>query len=321
MALAVLTGVASASGIRYTWKAQGGGFFDSFTQRPLDKATVYLFDAGVCSPSNLVETAKGGAALAGQPFVLAKELADGVIVSGDEFIYDGEAVGVVWSAYMATELEKDGKRYVYVSSEVEVMALDRGFPTDIAFNCQFAYASSVKDAKTHNGPGWYEVGVVSVMKTICPGKGSDEMEILATSEDTAVDLVKVVTPDAEIVSDADYAKYFKLTATPTTAGKFLVRAELDAEAIGLDKTVESFAAVLADLAQKGGATVTVEIECRPGLSYRVLSATAVSGTYAKGEATPLATGAKTEVKVDVPEGGKAFFKIEANAQPGDEFCL
>ena len=307
IAVCCAASVAGAADIHYRWKAQGGGFLDPVTQVPLDNEKVYLFDANVCSPNNLVENAKGGAPLVGQSYILAKVMTDGVIVAGDVFPYNVEAVGVVWNAYMATELERNGKRYVYVSPEVEVMGLDLGFTADIAFNNQAEYSGSVRDSESHVGPGWYEVGTAHA--EICPGKGASGTEVSAADGDAAIGRVKVVTPDPAIVSDADYAKYFKLTVEPSTAGRYFVRAELDAEAIDLDKTVESFAARLADLAKKGGTTVTVEIECKPGLAYRVLSAIAVDGKYAEGETTPLATGTKTEVKVAVPEGDKAFFRI------------
>ncbi len=119
----------------------------------------------------------------------------------------------------------------------------------------------------------------------------------------------VVSLSAAPVCGRDAAEAGRRDATPMTEGKYLVRAELDRETLDLDKTVVSFAAQLADLAEKAGTTVTVEIECKPGLSYRILTASAVNGTYEKGETTPLTTGTKTEVKVVVPEGEKAFFKI------------
>ena len=315
LALAAMTGAAFASEIRYTWKAQGGGLLNPFTREPMDKATVFMFDANIHSADKLVANAKAGAPLADQPFVLAKEITDGVIASGDVFAYADEAVGVEWEAYMAIELEKNGKRYVYVSSEVRVTGLDLGFPADITFGDQFAYACFVKE---NGGPGWYEVGVVNAVKTICPGTGKDEIEISAVSADAAVGLVKVMAPAAATVSDADYAKYFKMTAMPLSEGKYLVRAELDATSIELDRTVVSFAAQLSSLAQKVGTTVTVEIECKPGLSYRVIAASEACGPYANGEATQLATGEKTEVKVKVPEGDNAFFRIGAMTKPVEE---
>ena len=214
IAVCCAASVAGAADIHYRWKAQGGGFLDPVTQVPLDNEKVYLFDANVCSPSNLVENAKGGAPLVGQSYILAKAMTDGVIAAGDEFPYDVEAVGVVWNAYMATELERNGKRYVYVSPEVEVMGLDLGFTADIAFNNQAEYSGSVRDSESHVGPGWYEVG--TMYDEICPGKGTAEAEVSAADGNAAISRVRVVTPDPAIVSDADYAKYFKLTVESST---------------------------------------------------------------------------------------------------------
>lgn len=308
-ALAVATGALSAAGtdIRYEWKATGERLLDPALKTPVDKTPAYLFDASVCSPSNLVEKLRKGCRLRSIPFVLAKEISDGVIPAGDMFAYGGEQVGVKWGAYMAVQSGSD----VYISPEVPVMGLAMGLAATITFeNLGESFGRSVETPE-YSEPGWYSFEAAA--PTLCPGDGIDELEVSADDAATAVNAVAVVSPDVGIVSDADYLKYFKLTATPLSEGRYLVCAELDETAIDMDKTVASFAAQLSDLAQKGGATVTVEIVCKPGLSYRVLSASAVAGPYAKGEPTPISTGDKTEVKVAVPEGGKAFFKIGIGA--------
>ena len=308
IAAACAATVAGAS-INYEWKSQDGGLVDPALQTPLDKATAYLFDANVCSQGDLVEKLKKGYQLRSLPFVLAKEVSGGTIATGASFAYDGEPVGVEWNAYMAVQVESD----VYISPAVEAMGLAMGLSSVISFENLNESCLRFVVTESYTEPGWYSFeGVAHVLQ---PGQGIDELEVAADDATMAVDIVTVMSPDADIVTDADYMKYFKLTATPTTAGKYLVRAELDAAAIDLDKTVVSFAAQLADLAKKSGTAVTVEIECKPGLSYRVHTATAVGGPYAKGEAAPLSAGTKTEVKVNVPEGEKAFFKIGVEACP------
>ncbi len=308
---AVLVGMASVAGasVNYEWKSQDGGLVDPALQMPLFEAKAYLFDANVCSQGDLVEKLKKGYPLRSLPFVLAKDVAGGTIATDTAFAYDGEPVGVAWNAYMAVQLEND----VYISPAVETMGLAMGLSSVISFENLQASSSTFVVTESYTEPGWYSFeGVAQVLQ---PGQGIDELEVAAGDAATAVELVTVLSPDADVVSDADYLKYFKLTATPTTAGMYLVRAELDAEKIDLDKTVVSFAAQLADLAKKAGTTVTVEIECKPGLSYRVITASAVGGKYEKGEAAPLSTGAKTEVKVTLPKGDKAFFKIGVQACP------
>ena len=312
--MAVAAALVSEGATSYSWKATGGGFVDFTTQAPLDGETVYLLDGNKCSPSNLVENVKAGSALSDLPFVLAKGIQQGVIYQGAEFTYANEPAGTVWSAYMAVQMERNGKRYVYVSPSVDVEGNAMGLTTAITFESQAETSGRLVEGKTYSMPGWYEVAPV-VSRTICPGRGTDALEVAADSESAAITRVTVVSPNAGAVSDVDYAKYFKLNATPTTPGNYLVRAELDREALDLDKTVVSFAAQLSDLAKKAGTTVTVEIECKPGLSYRILTASAVAGPYARGETTPLTTGSKTEVKVALPEGDKAFFKIGVEACP------
>ena len=308
MACVAMATVAGAS-VNYEWKSQDGGLVDPALQMPLFEAKAYLFDANVCSQGDLVEKLKKGYPLRSLPFVLAKDVAGGTIATGAAFAYDGEPVGVAWNAYMAVQLEND----VYISPAVETMGLAMGLSSVISFENLLDSSSTFVVTESYTEPGWYSFeGVAHVLQ---PGKGIDELEVAAGDAATAVELVTVMSPDADIVSDADYLKYFKLTATPTTAGMYLVRAELDAEKIDLDKTVVSFAAQLADLAKKAGTTVTVEIECKPGLSYRVITASAVAGPYAKGEAAPLSTGTKTEIKVALPKGDKAFFKIGVQACP------
>lgn len=317
--LAIGAGTLSAATVLpsvYTWKAMAGGFVDFSSQLPLDGERAYLFDGKAYSPNNLIKSAKCGASLADLPFVLAKPIIQGVISTGTSFQYDGEEPGVSWDAYMAVQLERDGKRFVYVSSAVDVMGTGTGLATTIAFESQGEMSGTLVETEAYSAPGWYEVGAVSL--TICPGRGTDELEVSAASANAAVGLVTVVSPDAEAVSNVDYAKYFKLKATPLSEGHYLVRAELDETALELDKTMVSFAAALSDLAKRGGTTVTVEVECKPGLSYRVLSASAVGGGYEKGRTTPLTTGAKTEVEVVVPEGDKAFFRIGVEPRPEEE---
>ena len=307
--MAVAVALAAEGATPYSWKATGGGFVDFTTQAPLDGEKVYLFDGSKCSPDSLIANVKAGVSLVDLPFVLAKDIEQGVIYQGVDFTYANEPPGTVWSAYMAVQMERNGKRYVYVSSSVDVLGNAMGLTSSITFERSHTETSDrLVEDDAYSTPGWYKVAQV-VARTICPGTGTDALEVAADSASAAVTCVTVVSPNAEAVSDVDYAKYFKLNATPTTEGKYLVRAELDAAALDLDKTVVSFAAQLADLAQKAGTTVMVEIECKPGLSYRILTASAVTGPYEKGEAAPLSTGTKTEVKVTLPEGDKAFFKI------------
>ena len=303
MAFAATATVAADANIRYEWKTQPGGLLDPALVMPLAKATAYLFDENVCSQSDLVDKLNKGYRLGSLPFVQARKVLDGAISPGDVFTYNGESSGVSWNAYMAVQLEND----VYISPAVETMGLAMGLSSVISFENLQDSSSTFVVTESYTEPGWYSFeGVAHVLQ---PGKGIDELEVAAGDAATAVGLVTVMSPDADVVSDADYLKYFKLTATPTVAGMYLVRAELDAEAIDLDKTVVSFSAQLSDLAKKAGTNVKVEIECKPGLCYYVMASSAVTGPYVNGETTPLTTGAKTEVKVALPEGDKAFFKI------------
>jgi len=302
----------------YTWKAMGGGLALKDVPGATSNAVAFLYDASKCSQSNLVALVKDGKRMADTTFVLSLAIKDGKIPTSGAFSYGGEPVGVTWNAYLALRVERpDHSEFLYISTPVAVMgtAVD---VTQIAFEDQSAYSGTYLEDDDYVGPGWYSVDPVPV-RALMPSAGEVDREVVATSEDEALDKVIILGPGEAIVSAADYAKYFKLTATPKSEGLYLVHAELDVKAIELDKSVSSFAAKLAEVAASGTTTVTVEIDGKSGLYYRVLVSSEPNGTFgaATGDTGTMATGAKASVPVTGPSAEKGFFKVEVMAAPAE----
>jgi len=293
----------------YRWRATAGGMVPPGATEQFASGTVYLFDANTCSESTVLELVRGGTPLERTSYVIGKPLSDGLVPTSDVFGYDGEPTGQVWNAYMVVATDT----HVFFSDRRPTCGVCLVW-TDIAFESQADCSTNVY-AKTDAfvGPGWYAADLQK-MVSLDPGSGVPGATVTAADATAATNRVKVLSVDTAIVSDADYAEYFRLVATPQSAGTYLVKAELDAEKIELDKSLDSFAAQLAEIAASGETTVTVTIECKPGLCYRVKAASAMTGTYEAGTKSELAPGDEVDIAVPKLTGGQGFYKLEASAE-------
>jgi len=308
LALAGLSCLAADS-CSYRWRATAGGIVPPGASAQLGSGTVYLFDANKCPETNVLALVRGGTPLSGTDFVIGKGLTDGLILTGTSFSYGGEALGVAWDAYMVVATDS----HVFFSDRRSIcgVAVDA---TDIAFDSQEENSANVlaKDAD-FIGPGWYAYDKASLVE-LSPSSGSNEATVEAADATAAIGRVKILSVDTTIVSDADYAKYFKLVATPLSAGTYQVKAELDKDKIDFDKSLVSFAAQLAEIARSGETVVTVTIECKPGLCYRVKAASVVTGTYEDAEKSEPAEGDEVQIEVPKKSAEKTFYRLEATAR-------
>jgi len=307
LALAGLSSLAVDTACSYRWRATAGGVVPPGATGQLESGTVYLFDANKCPETNVLAFVRNGTPLSGMEFVIGKELAEGLVLTGDAFSYAGEELGVVWDAYMVVATDT----HVFFSDRRTICGVAAG-ATDIAFDSQTENSANVfAKGADYAGPGWYECEAVPLVELL-PSSGTNEATVEAADATAATKRIKILSVDTTIVSDVDYAKYFKLVATPLSAGTYQVKAELDKDKIDFDKSLVSFAAQLAEIARSGETTVTVTIECKPGLCYRVKAASVVTGTYEDGAKSEPAAGDEVQIEVPKPSSGQGFYRLEVS---------
>ena len=128
--------------------------------------------------------------------------------------------------------------------------------------------------------------------------------VVDTAEAANALTISATSPNAEVVTDAEYTGYFKKVVTETTDGKFSVAAVLD-------ETVVNAEAVAAELAGKFDQITGegVEVAAKPGLFYSVEQGQTV-GAMTEGERV-MATGTTVQLKA-TKYSGSGFYKILVN---------
>lgn len=80
------------------------------------------------------------------------------------------------------------------------------------------------------------------------------------------------------VAIQDYRGYFKTTATETSANRWRIDFDIDAEAISLDQSVKELGMQLCEIAN--GTTDAITLPCKPGLYYGIGYSENPNGSYA-----------------------------------------
>lgn len=151
--------------------------------------------------------------------------------------------------------------------------------------------------------------------------GSGTVEVVADSEEAALEKVAVVpaTAEAKAAVAADvYAAYFKKTAKLNEAtGRYTVTAELDpAVVFGAEEAATDEQAVLDAVLDAEAEKAT--LSAKPGLYYSLEGATAVDFQSGAQEGDRvLATGATVSVEKPSVTGPTAFFRIKVSATPAE----
>lgn len=151
--------------------------------------------------------------------------------------------------------------------------------------------------------------------------GSGTVEVVADSEEAALEKVAVVpaTAEAKAAVAADvYAAYFKKTAKLNEAtGRYTVTAELDpAVVFGAEEAATDEQAVLDAVLDAEAEKAT--LSAKPGLYYSLEGATAVDfQSDAQEGDRVLATGATVSVEKPSVTGPTAFFRIKVSATPAE----
>lgn len=150
---------------------------------------------------------------------------------------------------------------------------------------------------------------------IDPSSGATNTTVTAESEQDAKDKVTIASPDENLVSSADYGKYFKKTATDLGGGQWNVSIALDAEAIEVSNTVVSVGmklpTVAATFATEDSATIA-NISAKPGLYYSIITATHPNMTENKTVGAQMQAEGTTVSPVAKKPAGAAtevFFKV------------
>jgi len=145
---------------------------------------------------------------------------------------------------------------------------------------------------------------------IKPGEGTMETTIVAADADAATNAVVVTSPDAAVVSNDEYKKYFDLTATPTAnPGEFKVTAALSADKIELEESVEDLTEALTSVAA-AATSADVTVVAKPGLYYTLYAGDALNAINPVEQKQAPAAGTLTFATPN--KGAKGFYKIRVD---------
>lgn len=134
----------------------------------------------------------------------------------------------------------------------------------------------------------------------------DGAGVTVNSEDAANAItISATSPDANVISDADYAKYFKKVITDNKDGTYTVTAVLDEDVVDADATA-------AELAGKFDEIINgeVSVKAKPGLYYSVNQGSALDG-MTEGDRVMAGSGGTVSLKATKYDGA-GFYQIMVN---------
>ena len=159
----------------------------------------------------------------------------------------------------------------------------------------------------------YVVTAAPVNPEVVPGGAPVEVTAESATDAESKVIVKATSPDAEVISNDDYAKYYKAKATLVEGNTYSVTVVLDPEKVEFPETEAAFDAEIGDFAADADATGITVTNAKPGLFYYVEEAQKLETGLAEADRDRAMAGKDGNVTVPMTKfDGSGFYQLKVS---------
>ena len=159
----------------------------------------------------------------------------------------------------------------------------------------------------------YVVAAAPETPEVAPGGAPAQVTAESPTEAESKVIVKATSPDADVISNEDYAKYYKAKATLVEGKTYSVTVVLDPEKVEFPTTEAAFDAEIGDFAADADATGITVTNAKPGLFYYVEEARKLETGLAEADRDRAMAGKDGNVTVPMTKfDGSGFYQLKVS---------